>query len=115
MIDKTEMNNVRFNGYYRAQKIVPDEEWDAFVDAMKRPLPTTFRVGGSRQCVYRIYSSCNYFLTNLDLYRTAHTLNSAIKDTYVPTLSNAIFEGEPIPPPVQIPWYIHYTLSFYIN
>lgn len=45
------MVNERFFGYYKAQKIVPDEEWDDFVEALRQHLPTTFRVTGSRQCV----------------------------------------------------------------
>jgi hypothetical protein len=38
-------------------------------------------------------------------YRVANTLNTMIKELHVPTLSNVVFEDQPIPPPVQIPWY----------
>ncbi|KAF8156676.1 S-adenosyl-L-methionine-dependent methyltransferase [Crassisporium funariophilum] len=85
LIEKIDMQNERFYAYYKAQKIVPDEEWDLFMDALRQHLPTTFRVAGSRQ--------------------TANTLNATIKDVHVPSLSNVIFEGQQIPPPVQIPWY----------
>ncbi|PBK71008.1 S-adenosyl-L-methionine-dependent methyltransferase [Armillaria solidipes] len=85
LIDKSDMKNERFFAYYKAQKIVPDDEWDLFVDTLRQHLPTTFRVAGSRE--------------------TAHTLNSMVKDLHVPTLSNVTFEGQSIPPPVQIPWY----------
>lgn len=37
--------------YYKAQKIVPDEEWDSFAESLRQHLPTTFRVAGSRQWV----------------------------------------------------------------
>ena len=43
------MENERFFAYYKAQKIVPKEEWDGFVEALRQHLPTTFRVAGSRQ------------------------------------------------------------------
>ena len=43
------MNNARFELYYQSQAIVPGDEWDAFLDALREPLPTTFRVAGSRQ------------------------------------------------------------------
>jgi hypothetical protein len=43
------MKNDRFDAYYKAQKIVPDDEWDKFMDTLREPLPTTFRVAGSRQ------------------------------------------------------------------
>lgn len=28
-----------------------------------------------------------------------------IKELHVPNLSNVVFEGQEIPPPVQLPWY----------
>ncbi|KAH7904979.1 S-adenosyl-L-methionine-dependent methyltransferase [Hygrophoropsis aurantiaca] len=79
------MNNERFTAYYKAQNIIPDEDWDHFMNALRLPLPTTFRVAGSRE--------------------TAHVLNNAIEETYVPLLSGAEFEGEQVPPPSQLPWY----------
>lgn len=36
--------------------------------------------------------------------RIAHALNDAIKKTYVPLLSDVIFEGDVVPPPSRIPW-----------
>ncbi|KAI6131458.1 S-adenosyl-L-methionine-dependent methyltransferase, partial [Pisolithus croceorrhizus] len=84
-IERTGMNNERFSAYYKAQKIIPDEEWGSFMDALRRPLPTTFRITGSREI--------------------AHTLGATIQKTYVPLLDNVVFEGETIPPPTQIPWY----------
>ncbi|KAG6811829.1 hypothetical protein H0H92_005626 [Tricholoma furcatifolium] len=85
LIEKSNMDNERFKAYYKAQNLVPEDEWETFYDALKQHLPTTFRVAGSRQ--------------------TANTLNQTIRDVHVPTLSNVIFEDEKIPPPVQIPWY----------
>ncbi|KZT72023.1 S-adenosyl-L-methionine-dependent methyltransferase [Daedalea quercina L-15889] len=79
------MHNERFERYYKAQSILPDDEWDRFMEAMRTPLPTTFRVTGSRQA--------------------ARLLNDTIKDIHVPHLTNIIFEGEAVPPPAQIPWY----------
>lgn len=80
------MNNERFVRYYKKQGILPDDgEFDEMLDAFRRHLPTTFRVAGSRQ--------------------TVHTLNKTITDVHVPSLSDVTFEGEKIPPPVQIPWY----------
>jgi hypothetical protein len=54
VIEKIDMENDRFSAYYKAQKIVPEEEWDTFIDAMRQHLPTTFRVAGSRQYVLHI-------------------------------------------------------------
>ena len=30
-----------------AQGICPPEEWESFMEALRRPLPTTFRINGS--------------------------------------------------------------------
>ncbi|KXN81699.1 tRNA (cytosine(34)-C(5))-methyltransferase [Leucoagaricus sp. SymC.cos] len=79
------MVNERFFSYYKAQKIVPEEEWNSFLEAIRDHLPTTFRVAGSRQ--------------------TANTLNGTIRDVHVPGLSNVEFEGQRVSPPVQLPWY----------
>ena len=76
------MNNERFFGYYRAQRLFvrgregwgklqehekeengkeengkeeegfgeeEEKEWNAFVDCLRRHLPTTFRIAGSRE------------------------------------------------------------------
>ncbi|KAL4073670.1 S-adenosyl-L-methionine-dependent methyltransferase [Scleroderma citrinum] len=81
----TRMDNHRFTAYYKAQNIIPDQEWDLFMDALRRPLPTTFRITGSRDI--------------------AHALGDAIQQIYVPILNNVVFEGETVPPPAHIPWY----------
>ncbi|XP_006463888.1 hypothetical protein AGABI2DRAFT_225841 [Agaricus bisporus var. bisporus H97] len=80
-----DMVNERFFAYYKAQNIVPEENWSAFLAAIRSHLPTTFRVAGSRQ--------------------TATTLNAAIQEIHVPALSNIDFEEQRLPPPVQLPWY----------
>jgi multisite-specific tRNA:(cytosine-C5)-methyltransferase len=103
VIEKINMENDRFSAYYKAQKIVPEEEWDSFIDSMRQHLPTTFRVAGSRQYVSHIFHPSQSPFTAA-LIRTANLLNTTIKNVHVPALSNAIFEDQLIPPPVQIPW-----------
>lgn len=49
LIEKVDMNNERFSSYYKAQKIVPEDEWELLLDSLREALPTTFRVAGSRQ------------------------------------------------------------------
>lgn len=41
------MTNADFEEYYKTQDIVPEGEWDAFIDILKKPLPITFRINGS--------------------------------------------------------------------
>lgn len=42
-----EKRNVDFEEYYTTQGIVPEGEWDQFMDCLRRPLPVTFRINGS--------------------------------------------------------------------
>ncbi|TCD60371.1 hypothetical protein EIP91_010262 [Steccherinum ochraceum] len=85
VVEKSDMHNERLEKYYKAQNILPETEWEPFMQALREPLPTTFRVAGSRQ--------------------TAQLLNETIKDTHVPHLAGVVFEGEAVSPPKQIPWY----------
>ncbi|KAJ9113206.1 hypothetical protein QFC22_006045 [Naganishia vaughanmartiniae] len=41
-------SNPAFEAYYQAQELMGMEEWEEFKGALKRDLPTTFRVTGSR-------------------------------------------------------------------
>jgi multisite-specific tRNA:(cytosine-C5)-methyltransferase len=97
-----DMVNERFFAYYKAQNIVPEENWSAFLAAIRCHLPTTFRVAGSRQYVNVIRQRATFRLNRGN--RTATTLNAAIQEVHVPALSDIEFEGQRIPPPVQLPW-----------
>jgi hypothetical protein len=49
VLEKADMKNAAFSAYYQAQNILPDEaDWDEFMIVMRRQLPTSFRVAGSR-------------------------------------------------------------------
>lgn len=95
------MVNDRFFSYYKAQNILPEEEWEPFLDSFRSHLPTTFRVAGSRQYVL---ISQGLLSESNQVDRTANTLNATIRDVHVPGLSDVEFEDQRIPPPVQLPW-----------
>jgi multisite-specific tRNA:(cytosine-C5)-methyltransferase len=40
-------NNEKFEEYYKGQKIVPEGEWDTFMECLRTPLPTSFRINGT--------------------------------------------------------------------
>ncbi|KAL5514498.1 hypothetical protein ACEPAG_2587 [Sanghuangporus baumii] len=80
-----EMSNERFEKYYKAQQILPEDEWVAFLDALRQPLPSTFRIAAHRQM--------------------KDVLTDAIKNKFVPQLEAAKLDGEPLPVPKPIPWY----------
>ncbi|WFD42066.1 multisite-specific tRNA:(cytosine-C(5))-methyltransferase [Malassezia psittaci] len=81
-IDQT---NPKFEAYYVGQGIVPEEEWDAFLEAMRAALPTTFRITSGKP--------------------TSRQLLDAMQNIYLPFLSNVEFEGEKVAPPRQLEWY----------
>ncbi|EEA05816.1 NOL1/NOP2/sun family protein [Cryptosporidium muris RN66] len=41
-----ERENLEFKRYYKYQSIVSDEEWDDFIEYLKKDLPSTFRIVG---------------------------------------------------------------------
>lgn len=46
--DEAVLENAEFETYYKAQKIVPDDEWETFMKHLREPLPVSFRVTGCR-------------------------------------------------------------------
>lgn len=66
---------------------MPDDEWDAFMAAMRRSLPTTFRFAGSR----------------------SHALDvrDAMVKTFLPTIAAmpSQVEDEDVTPPAPMLWY----------
>ncbi|WWC87043.1 uncharacterized protein L201_001928 [Kwoniella dendrophila CBS 6074] len=81
----TDKSNAGFEEYYKAQNIMPEGEWEAFLESLRKELPVTFRVTGSRA--------------------HAETINDIIKNTYVPNMQNVEFEGKKYDPPSQLSWY----------
>ncbi|XP_043722063.1 multisite-specific tRNA:(cytosine-C(5))-methyltransferase-like isoform X2 [Telopea speciosissima] len=41
--------NLDFEEYYKGQGIVPQEEWDVFMEILRKPLPASFRINSSGQ------------------------------------------------------------------
>ncbi|GBG73037.1 hypothetical protein CBR_g12755 [Chara braunii] len=78
--------NEQFENYYKAQKIVPAEEWDEFMSVFKRPLPATFRINGSGKFAYAIRDQMRRDFFNL--------LEEGVE-----------VDGEPVDPPSPLPWY----------
>jgi len=58
-----------------------------------------------RQPTVRI-CSLGLLVTKLTADRTANTLNTTIRDVYVPALSDVEFEGQRISPPMSLSWYV---------
>ena len=80
-----EQTSAKFDAYYKGQQIVPEEEWESFLAAMRAPLPTTFRITAGKP--------------------TTRQLLDAMRDIYLPFLNSVEFEGEKVTPPRQLEWY----------
>ncbi|KAI5478817.1 tRNA (cytosine-5-)-methyltransferase [Pseudohyphozyma bogoriensis] len=78
-------SNDKFEAYYKRQQIVPEEEWQAFMDKLHDPLPTTFRITSCREI--------------------AQPLNEMINRVFVPFLTGLEHEGTALEPPKQLSWY----------
>ncbi|CAN8328548.1 unnamed protein product [Cochlearia groenlandica] len=50
------LSNLDFDHYYKEQKIVKTEEWDSFMEILRKPLPAAFRVNSNGQFCDEILS-----------------------------------------------------------
>jgi multisite-specific tRNA:(cytosine-C5)-methyltransferase len=99
--EDVDKQNAVLESYYAKQEIVPPEELQEIFKAFREPLPTTFRVTGSRA-----YAHASFCCPPFDSGgRTMQETNHTIKDDYVPFLTGVVFEGNNVEPPTQIPWF----------
>ena len=84
-----DLHNEDFNDYYQQQGCVPPEEWNAFLEALRRPLPLTFRINGSGH--------------------HAEALRNKLKDDFLGSFADSsspiTIDGEAVEPPKSLPWY----------
>ncbi|PYH97919.1 S-adenosyl-L-methionine-dependent methyltransferase [Aspergillus ellipticus CBS 707.79] len=77
--------NEKFESYYNNQGFIPEEEREAFWDAIRRDLPNSFRFTGSRG--------------------HALAVQEKLKNHYVPEITSIKYEGNFVEPPRPICWY----------
>lgn len=80
---EVQRDNAEWEMYYKAQGLIPEEEFEAFKTACQQPLPLTFRVTGSRA--------------------HAKEIASLYTETIMPNLQNVEVEG--YKKPFSLPWY----------
>nr|XP_053649241.1 LOW QUALITY PROTEIN: tRNA (cytosine(34)-C(5))-methyltransferase-like [Cherax quadricarinatus] len=89
--------NKDFETYYKAQKIVPEEEWDAFIVCMKENLPAAFRLTGNKNMARSL------------LHVMKKTFFEPLSQLVPPELTQEELDAgeEPVKPlkPVCLPWY----------
>ncbi|KAM0832438.1 hypothetical protein ACQ4PT_064901 [Festuca glaucescens] len=59
--------NPAFEDYYKGQQIVPEEEWDAFMSMLRKPLPAAFRINARYFIKYICHIFCVCFFYGLIL------------------------------------------------
>ncbi|XP_061429133.1 RNA cytosine-C(5)-methyltransferase NSUN2-like [Lethenteron reissneri] len=77
--------NKQFESYYQEQAIVPEAEWSAFMEALREPLPATFRITG-----YKSH---------------ADELLRCLKSKFFSELVGLEVDGQPVEAPKQLEWY----------
>ncbi|XP_054237719.1 RNA cytosine C(5)-methyltransferase NSUN2 [Indicator indicator] len=77
--------NELFERYYRELGIVPDGEWDAFMAALREPLPATLRITG-----YRSH---------------AKEILHCLKEKYFKELQDLEVDGQKVEMPQALSWY----------
>jgi multisite-specific tRNA:(cytosine-C5)-methyltransferase len=53
ILQKSDMKNEKFDEYYKNQLVMGHDEWCTLLDVCREPLPSTFRISGSRECVLK--------------------------------------------------------------
>jgi multisite-specific tRNA:(cytosine-C5)-methyltransferase len=101
ILQKSDMNNQKFDAYYKNQLAMDNDEWSTLLDVCREPLPSTFRISGSRECVLLFPLGARVINVSI---RTAAVLTSLVEKTYVPHLTGVVFEDQPIPAPLALPW-----------
>ncbi|KAJ9564686.1 hypothetical protein OSB04_000652 [Centaurea solstitialis] len=79
------IENKFFDEYYKEQGIVPSEEWDSFIEYLRRPLPAAFRINSSSQ-----------FCTDI---------RSQLEDEFMKALQAEVTDGNEAEGIKPLPWY----------
>ncbi|XP_054434321.1 RNA cytosine C(5)-methyltransferase NSUN2 [Pteronotus mesoamericanus] len=77
--------NKLFEHYYQELKIVPEGEWDQFMEALREPLPATLRITG-----YKSH---------------AKEILHCLKNKYFKELENLEVDGQKVEVPQPLSWY----------
>ncbi|KAI8379664.1 S-adenosyl-L-methionine-dependent methyltransferase [Radiomyces spectabilis] len=77
--------NENFENYYKSQNLLSEEEFDTFYSVLQTPLPSTFRITGTRS--------------------NALPIRELIEKVYVPSMQNVVVDDVKYEPPRPLEWY----------
>lgn len=67
--------NKLFEHYYKEQALVPEGEFEQFMEAMREPLPATIRITGYKRSAGHSYNLDSYFLAHAKHHARACQIN----------------------------------------
>lgn len=98
------------------QKLVPDGEWDQFMETLRNSLPATFRITSTTN---KYVLACLYIhivAVYLELsYSDAYCLKQCLQERFFTELHKIEVDGERVPMPQPIPWYIAYRCILHVH
>lgn len=98
----------KFEEYYKAQGILPDEEWPAFLTALRTKLPTTFRLSTINGMHYHLLHTLQ---NELQCTPEENQMGAASSYTYTDAQSKV---SSVIDPPAPLAWYPN-SLGWYLK
>ncbi|BFZ55115.1 tRNA (cytosine-5-)-methyltransferase ncl1 [Savitreella phatthalungensis] len=84
-LSQDQMHNAKLERFYAGQGLLSDAELTEHFDSLRKTLPVTFRITGSRI--------------------KANSTRDYARSCFISKLDNLEFEGEQLEPPQVIPWY----------
>lgn len=95
-----ERNNPAFEAYYRAQRIVPEDEYDALFSTLAIPLPTSFRIAADSPFRNDIDQTLSGEMSELFQKAGKEMVQAKAGETEAKE-----DKKELIKPPCRLPWY----------
>ncbi|ORZ02295.1 S-adenosyl-L-methionine-dependent methyltransferase [Syncephalastrum racemosum] len=80
-----ERDNAQFKEYYLSQNMLSPEEFEQFYEALKKPLPATFRITGTK--------------------RHAQEILEVLESVLIPSMHQITVDGQEYKPPAPLDWY----------
>ncbi|OIW15035.1 hypothetical protein TanjilG_13962 [Lupinus angustifolius] len=79
------IQNLAFDNYYKEQRIVTSQQWDSFLNLLRTPLPSSFRINSNTQF--------------------SQDIRSQLENDFVHSLRFQSVEEDDVDPVIPLPWY----------
>ncbi|KAE9587774.1 putative tRNA (cytosine(34)-C(5))-methyltransferase [Lupinus albus] len=79
------IQNLNFDNYYQEQRIVTSQHWDSFLNVLRTPLPSSFRINSNSQF--------------------SEDIRSQLENDFLHSLRFETVEEDNVDPVIPLPWY----------